>query len=289
MPLVDVDGTRIAYESFGSGPLWVLTPGGRYSKDYPGMHEMAQTLADAGNEVLIWDRPNCGESDVDFSGPSESTMQADRLAGLLRQLGRGPAILAGGSGGSRVSILTAARHPDVTAGLALWWISGGTMGLMNLAIVYGAGSYSAAYSYGMDAVVDIPDWAESVARNPRNRDRIASQDREEFLAAMNEWMLAYRPRDDQLIPGVLDVELARLTVPVLVYRGGSTDAHHPRETSERLADLLPSAQIVDPPWGDDEWIERMAVVGAGEGSFAERWWLLVPGLQQWANEVMPRR
>ena len=53
-----------------------------------------------------------------FTGTSESAMQADVLAGLLTQLGMTPAVIAGGSGGSRVSLLTAARHPEVAAGLA---------------------------------------------------------------------------------------------------------------------------------------------------------------------------
>ena len=35
---------------------------------------------------------------------------------LLRHLELGPTVIAGGSGGSRVSLLTAARNPDVTAG-----------------------------------------------------------------------------------------------------------------------------------------------------------------------------
>ena len=45
-----------------------LTPGGRFSKDYPGVRELAEALAAAGNQVLIWDRPNTGESDVCFTG-----------------------------------------------------------------------------------------------------------------------------------------------------------------------------------------------------------------------------
>src|ERR1700739_567828 len=98
----------------------------------PGVRELAVALAERGNRVLIWDRPNCGSSDVCFTGPSESAMQADVLADLLRELGMARAVIAGGSGGARVSLLAAARHPDVAAGLAMWWISGGVFGLMTL-------------------------------------------------------------------------------------------------------------------------------------------------------------
>ena len=91
MPRTEVDGVSIAYEVVGEGRPWVLTPGGRFSKDYPGVRELAVALAEQGNRVLIWDRPNCGESDVCFRGDSESEMQADMLAGLLRdaRLGTG--------------------------------------------------------------------------------------------------------------------------------------------------------------------------------------------------------
>ena len=125
-----VNGLTIAYEVIGDGRPWVITPGGRFSKDSPGVRELARELAAAGNRVLIWDRPNTGASDVCFTGPSESAMQADALAGLLAHLDMTPAVIAGGSGGSRVSLLTATRHPEVAAAVAAWWISGGIYGLL---------------------------------------------------------------------------------------------------------------------------------------------------------------
>ena len=107
--------------------------------------------------MLIWDRPNCGASDVCFEGSSESAMQADALAGLLTHLDMTPAIIAGGSGGARVSLLTAARHPETAAGLAIWWISGGVYGLLSLATHYCGGSVQAAWTHGMEAVADLPN------------------------------------------------------------------------------------------------------------------------------------
>src|SRR5215218_2697689 len=125
MSKATVDGLTLGYELIGEpGQPWVITPGGRYTKEDPGIRELAEALAAAGKQVLIWDRPNCGESDVSFDGPTESEVQADALAGLLRHLGLAPAVIMGGSGGARVSLLTAANHPDVAAGLAVLWISG---------------------------------------------------------------------------------------------------------------------------------------------------------------------
>src|SRR5271166_3429871 len=124
MAVTRVSDRSVSYEVIGDAGArpWSITPGGRFSKDSPGVREMAQALAERGNRVLIWDRPNCGESDVCFEGPSESAMQADALAALLEHLDMVPAVIAGGSGGARVSLLTASRHRADAAGLAIWWI-----------------------------------------------------------------------------------------------------------------------------------------------------------------------
>ena len=79
MATCTIDGVTVAYELIGDGPPFVLTPGGRFSKDVPGIRELALELAGHGNQVLIWDRPNTGASDVCFRGASESEMQADML------------------------------------------------------------------------------------------------------------------------------------------------------------------------------------------------------------------
>src|SRR5580704_18552123 len=105
-----VGEVAIEYEVVGEGRPWVITPGGRFTKDSPGVRQLAAALAEQGNRVLIWDRPNCGASDVCFEGSSESAVQADALVGLLEHLEMTPAIIAGGSGGARVSLLAAARH-----------------------------------------------------------------------------------------------------------------------------------------------------------------------------------
>ena len=125
MPRAEIDGIGIDYELIGTGRAVSITPGGRFSKDDPGVRELAQALAAGGLRALIWDRPNCGASDLAFRGDSESDLNADILAGLIRKLDLGPTILAGGSAGSRVSLRAATRHPGTAAGLFLWWITGG--------------------------------------------------------------------------------------------------------------------------------------------------------------------
>jgi pimeloyl-ACP methyl ester carboxylesterase len=281
---IEIDGTTIAFELIGdTGPAWVVTPGGRFSKDVPGIREFAQSLADRGQSVLIWDRPNTGASDVRFTGASESEMQADLLAGLLGALELGPAVVTGGSGGARVSLLVAVRHPKVVSKLAIWWISGGVFGLMTLGIVYCGESLRAAWEGGMEAVAGLPEWTEVLERNPSNRDRFLRIDPREFIEVMERWMTVYSPAPGAVVPGLSDEEYGRVVTPTLIFRSGASDPYHTRATSERLHALIPGSALVEPPWGDREWVERSAVARAGVGHLFERWPLLVPQLLSFAQ------
>src|SRR5580693_3829679 len=98
MARVDVSGIEIDYEFYGDAgaPVAVVTPGGRYPKETPGVPQLAQVLAAAGRRVLLWDRPNCGASDISFEGGSESALQARTLMELIRALELGPTALAAG-------------------------------------------------------------------------------------------------------------------------------------------------------------------------------------------------
>ena len=285
MPVAELDGIEIAYELVGEGQPWALTPGGRFTKEVGGLPEMARALADQGRQVLTWDRPNCGASSVVFRGRSESEVQAEALAALIRHLDLGPTVIAGGSGGARVSLLTAARNPDIAAGLAMWWISGGVPGLLQLAGYYCMPSLDAAWHGGMEAVADLDQWQEVQAANPSNRDRILAMDRQEFLDVMDRWALAYCPCEDTLVPGLDADDVDRLSVPVLVFRSGASDMSHTRATSEALAAGLPGAELVEPPWNEDEWNERRAAV-EDTGSLFVRWPMLIPQLVEWADRTL---
>jgi pimeloyl-ACP methyl ester carboxylesterase len=285
MPTATVDGIELAYEVIGtSGDPWVLTPGGRFPKETPGLRELAEAIAADGHRVLIWDRPNCGASSVCFDGVTESDVQADALAGLLRSLDLAPATIFGGSGGARVSLLCAANHPDVARRLAMVWVSGGVYGLISLGMVYCGEPIRTAWRGGMEAVIEMPDWAEVLERNPGNRARFLAQDRDEFIATMERWMLAYCPSSDATVPGIADERLQALSLPTLIFRSGASDPHHTRSTSERLHALIPGSLLVEPPWDDGEWNERADAFQAGEapGLFVH-WPRLAPQLLEFAR------
>jgi pimeloyl-ACP methyl ester carboxylesterase len=274
----------IGYELIGDegSRAWTITPGGRFSREYPGVRAFALALAELGNQVLIWDRPNTGESDVCFVGGSESGMQADVLAALLRHLGIQRAVITGGSGGARVSILTAARHPEVAAGFAVWWITGGVYGLMKVGTNYGGESPAAAWKGGMEAVVGLPEWREVIERNPGNRRRFLALDPSTFRETIERWMAVHCPCADELIPGLPDSQTRAIDSPSLVFQSGANDPVHTRSTSERLAQLLPNSQLVEPPWPDVDPLD------AGPGRLFLQWPLLAPVLDDWSRTTVDR-
>src|SRR4051794_30915260 len=100
---IEVNGGQVVYEFVGpeDGQVVVVTPGGRFAKDYGGVRELANALADGGKRVLLWDRPNCGRSDVQLYGKSESHMRAETLGIMLDKLGIDQVVALGGSGGAR--------------------------------------------------------------------------------------------------------------------------------------------------------------------------------------------
>ena len=285
MAKTDVNGIGIAYEIIGSGDRGiVLTAGGRFSKDTPGLRELATELAAAGHKVLIWDRVNCGESDVNFAAETESVLNTDALAGLLRKLDFGPALLVGGSAGSRISLMTAIRYPDLVSGLYIFWISGGYIGLAQLAMHYNFGSAYAAVRHGMEAVAKLPEWKEQTTRNPGNRARFLAQDPETFAATMQRWAGAFFPKSDAPVPGLNPDQLASIKVPAIVLRSGKSDLHHTRETSELVHAMIPGSELREPPWGDQEWNDCMER-SARDGSLYARVPLLAPDLIAFAKKL----
>jgi len=288
MAKIEVNGVGLAYEILGEGERAVaITPGGRYSKAAPGVRSLAQALAQDGCKVLIWDRPNSGESDISFDGETESLMCADALAGLLRALDFGPTLLVGGSAGSRASLLAALRHPQVAKALFLLWISGGPIGLTVLAMHYCAESGLAAARGGMERVAALPMFKEPLECNPGNRDRLLGIDPQAFIARMQDWVRASFTTNGSPVPGLRAEDFAALRLPVLILRSGASDIHHPRAISEAVHRLIPGSRLAEPPWGDNEWNERLAARDeTGEGLFS-RWALLAAPILRFSKEVWP--
>lgn len=255
---IEINGGNVVYEIVGkTGDLIVLTPGGRFSKDIPGLRPLGQALVKGGYRVLLWDRPNCGKSDVQFYGQSESHMRAETLHGLLTDLGIEKCVLAGGSGGARDSMLTTMLYPDLVTKLVVWNIVGGVYGTFVLGSYYVVPNILAVRGRGMDAVAAISEWRECIEQNPANKQRFLDFDADEFLKVMLRWLNAFVSKPGQTIPGVDDEMFDNIRVPTLIIRGGENDLDHPRRTSLEVSCLIKGSTLIDPPWPEDAW-ERAA-------------------------------
>jgi 2-hydroxy-6-oxonona-2,4-dienedioate hydrolase len=270
---MEIHGGQVEYELLGpaGGQPVVLTPGGRFSKDVPGLRPLAQALADGGLRVLIWDRPNCGASDVQFYGRSESHMRADTLAELLTRLDMAPAVIAGGSGGARDSLVTAMLHPEVASKVAVWWIVGGVFSTYNLGAYYILPNINTVRRMGMDGVLNLPAWQEVLAANPRNKERFLALEPGEFQAIMLRWLNAFVPKPGQTIPGVEDEEFGNIQVPTMIIRGGVDDLDHPKRTSLEVHCLIRGSELVEPPWPEDAWERSTAAQANGTGNRFDPW------------------
>jgi pimeloyl-ACP methyl ester carboxylesterase len=239
---ITVNGATIAYELLGSaGPALAITAAGRV----PGRDvlPLAEALA-VDHRVLIWDRRNTGTSDVYFGARSEDEVWAEDLAALVTALDLAPVCLLGGSGGARTSLLAARRTPEVVSKLVLWWITGGTFGLLTMGTRYCQSFVFAARCGGMEAVVELPELARLMTR-PSNREHLLAMDLDTFVANVEGWMDLWVPRDDTPVPGLSDDDLRSITVPTLVFE--QYDDYHPLATAVRVHELLPRSQLVRPP------------------------------------------
>lgn len=251
---IEINGGNVVYEVLGDdGDFIVLTPGGRFSKEIPGLRPLAEALVQGGYRVLLWDRPNCGKSDVQFYGQSESHMRAQTLQALITGLGIGPCILAGGSGGARDSMLTTMLYPELVTKLVVWNIVGGVYGTFVLGSYYVVPSILAVRGLGIKGLLRVDEWKERVAHNPANEQRILALDADEFLKVMLRWLNAYVSKPGQTIPGVEDEMFDNITVPTLIIRGGENDLDHPKRTSLEVSCLIKGSTLIDPPWPEDAW------------------------------------
>ena len=162
MPLAQVRGVNINYKVLGDHGPWVaLSPGGR--RDISGIELLAGKVAETGHRVVVFDRRNCGASDVVIDGEdSEYEIWADDIHELLRQLGALPAFIGGSSSGCRTSLLFALRHPEATRGLLLWRVTGGRFACERLAEEYYGQYIAAAKQGGMAKVCEMEHWKERI-------------------------------------------------------------------------------------------------------------------------------
>jgi pimeloyl-ACP methyl ester carboxylesterase len=275
---ITTDGCRIRYRIDGDGPRLVLTPGGREGLD--ALAPLVEQLADH-FRVLSWDRRNTGHSALWFETErSEQTIWAADLVALVHALDFGPAIVAGGSAGCRVSLNAVLHDPDMARAMILWSASGGAYGSQFLGFNYHVPYVLAAQRGGMAAVAETPFFADRIAQNPGNAAYLANFDPERFVAVMKSWNESFYPRENEPLAGI-EGDLAAITVPALIFAGN--DDIHPAESSLALAMAIARSQLGESPWSGEEFMNLMS--GRTPGHVFDLYPRLVPRMVAFADSI----
>jgi pimeloyl-ACP methyl ester carboxylesterase len=276
MPTANIRGAHINYKVLGDhGPWMALSPGGR--RDISGIEHQAQELANLRHRVVIFDRRNCGASDVVIDGnESEYEIWADDVHALLAQLGALPAFVGGSSSGCRTALLFALRHPDSVLGLLLWRVTGGRFACERLAEEYYGQYIEAAKRGGMPAVCEMEHWKERIQARPENRAALMNMPAERFIEVMSRWRQYFLQSVDLPVIGASEADLKSIKVPACIIPGN--DLTHGRQTGENLGKLLPKTEVhilfpkhYDEPLSPrEEWDKKAGEMAALFATFIKR-------------------
>lgn len=245
---VNINGFEIRFEIHGEGIPIVYTPGGFWPLERGRV--VADRLKALGYKVLLWDRPNTGESGLSFQGDDLLKIWADKLHDLLHYTGHSPAFVAGGSGGYLASLYFARLYPTEVKGLIL--VSPQTDNMQTWEyITQGTflGSAEAAEKTGMMSVVDTPEnmwdffnWPEQFERLPQKKQQLLSMNPTVFAETMRAWARSLTVGGRPYFAGLTDEQLASINIPAIVFSG--MDELHPPHTARALHTKLPKSELV---------------------------------------------
>ena len=234
MPDVEVNGTSLYYEEYGSGTPLLGIHGTGSSVEL--WREAAKALGGQGR-AIVYDRRGFGRSERPEPLVMDVGTHADDAAALLDALGAGGAIVVGRSQGGEIAVDLALRHPQHVRALAL--LEGGGLALSPA----------------------LRDWLDAM------HERLYAAPEEEVGRVLIAEVLGADLWDELPEPmrrtfadngpailaeeraGLLDVtpdELGTIDVPILILAGRDSPAPF-ADATERVAAVLPSARV--------EWVE----------------------------------
>jgi pimeloyl-ACP methyl ester carboxylesterase len=246
--MVNLDGLDIRFELHGDGIPIVYTPGGFWPLERG--RALAERLGSLGYKVLLWDRPNTGESGLIFQEDHLLRLWADQLCKLLDHTGHSPTLIAGGSGGLLTSLYFAYAYPAEVKALILispptddrdFWesiIQGTFLELAEVALQKGM----PAALDSMGSPWDFFEWQDQFARAPQKKEQFLALSRTRFVQSMKAWAHAFRAGERPQLAGLSDEQLAGINIPTLVFSGPG--GVHPQHTAEVLHTKLPQSELV---------------------------------------------
>jgi pimeloyl-ACP methyl ester carboxylesterase len=260
MPSVDIDGIATRYEIVGSGPpILMYAPGGFNAVvetwSTQGVYSKIKLLDHLPKSFtcILFDRRECGQS----GGRVEPMTWAHYVAqgkGLLDHLKISRATLIGGCMGCPPVTAFAVAHPDMVAGLVLYWPVGGAKYRISSHQRF-ADHLGFAKSDGLAAVVArvhqegkpfgadprSGPWASVIKRDESFAAAYVRQDVSRYVRLCEAMRDALFDRDTA--PGATPEDLMRADIPALIVPGH--DAAHATSAARYLEECLPRAQYWD--------------------------------------------
>ena len=246
--IVNLNGSDIRFEVHGEGIPIVYTPGGFWPLERG--RALANRLSSLGYKVLLWDRPNTGESGLLFQGDNLLRIWADQLGELLRYTGHSPTFIAGGSGGLLTSLYFAYAYPAEIKALVLispptddkaFWENVIHMTFLDLAdLAEQKGMAAALESIG--SPLDFFEWPDQLARVPKKKHQLLELSPAIFAKTMRAWAHSFMSGGGPHLAGLSDEQLAGINIRALVFSGPG--GIHPQHTAEALHAKLPQSELV---------------------------------------------
>jgi pimeloyl-ACP methyl ester carboxylesterase len=245
--IVNLNGFDIRFEIQGEGIPIVYTPGGFYPLEQGRL--MAERLKVLGYKVLLWDRPNTGESGLLFEGDNLLEIWADKLRELLHYTRLSPAFISGGSAGGLGALYFAYRYPAEVKGLIFSspptddqeiWEAMRKGTFLARAEAADEGGMAAALG-AMDGMLDLFNWPDQFGRVARKKQQLLSMNPGRSLA-MKAWARSWIDGGTPYFAGLSDEQLGTINIPTIVFSGAG--GFHPPHTAEALHMRLPQSTLV---------------------------------------------
>jgi len=233
MPSANVNGREIFYQDTGGdGPVVVFSHG--LLMDHEMFAPQVQALRGA-FRCIAWDERGHGQTATDVLDPFSYYDSADDLAGLLRRLGVGRAVLAGMSQGGFLSLRCALTHPDIVRALILIDTQAGCedpialAGHLQLTQQWQAHGLTSEIADAVEHVILGENWPGAGAWR--------SKWAKAKPVNLAQCMQTLANRDD------ITEAICGINVPTLVIHGDA-DMAIPLEKAQILIDEMPDAELV---------------------------------------------